>query len=434
MAKKMHLTGFMLFAPAPHMIMSWVYPREKIRYQWYEPEYWETIARTLERGKFDMFFFADGWAGGTNAAGVRYAIQFPNHDPVTLVTYLSAITKKLGFAVTMSTTFYPPFMLARKLATLDHLTKGRIGWNIVSSISTAEARNFGMDDLPPHDERYDRADEYMEACYRLWESWEPDAMLMDMENGVFADPAKVHRVDFQGQWYKTQGPLTVIPSPQRRPYLFQAGQSERGREFAAKHAECIFAAAMGTKHMREFCDDIAARVERYGRDPATVKIIWGAQPLVAKTTADAKEQQAAIRARIPLEASLTMMSGHFNYDVTKLDLDTPLSELKLEVSGVKGLLDLYRQSNPRITLREIANTYLSGSEDNPLVGSPEQVADYMQYLLEEGGGDGFQITPSYYAPDYYDDLVTLLIPVLQRRGVFRTEYSGGTLREAMTRG
>jgi FMN-dependent oxidoreductase (nitrilotriacetate monooxygenase family) len=272
----------------------------------------------------------------------------------------------------------------------------------------------------------------MEACYRLWDSWEPDAMLMDMENGVFADPAKVHRVDFQGKWYKTQGPLTVIPSPQRRPYLFQAGQSERGREFAAKHAECIFAAAMGTKQMREFCDDIAARGERYGRNPSTVKIIWGAQPLVARTTADAKAQQAEIRARIPLEASLTLMSGHFNYDVTKLDIDIPLSELKLEVSGTKGLLDLYRQSNPRITLREIAKSYLSGSEDNPLVGSPEQVADYMQYLLEEGGGDGFQITPSYYAPDYYEDLVKLLIPVLQRRGVFRTEYSGGTLREAMT--
>ena len=434
MTKKMHLTGFMLFAPAPHMIMSWVYPREKIRYQWYEPQYWETIAQTLERGKFAMFFFADGWAGGTNPVGVRYAIQFPNHDPVALVTYLSAITKKLGFAVTMSTTFYPPFMLARKLATLDHLTKGRIGWNIVSSISTAEARNFGMDDLPPHDERYDRADEYMEACYRLWDSWEPDAMLMDMENGIFADPAKVHRVDFQGQWYKTQGPLTVIPSPQRRPYLFQAGQSERGQEFAAKHAECIFAAAMGIKQMRKFCDDIAARVERYGRDPSTVKIIWGAQPLVAKTTADAKEHQAAIRARIPLEASLVLMSGHFNYDLTTLNIDTPLSELNLEVSGTKGLLDMYRQSNPHITLREIAGSYLAASEDNPLIGAPEQVADYMQYLLEEGGGDGFQITPSYYAPDYCEDLVTLLIPVLQRRGVVRTEYTGRTLRDSMTQG
>lgn len=231
MPKQMHLTGFMLFAPAPHMIMSWVYPKEKITYQWYETEYWESIAKTLERGKFDMFFFADGWAGGTNAAAVRYAIQFPNHDPVSLVSYLSAVTKKLGFAVTMSTTFYNPFMLTRKLATLDHLTKGRIGWNIVSSISTAEARNFGMDDLPPHDERYDRADEYMQVCYRLWDSWEDDAM---------------------------------------------------------------------------------------------------------------------------------------------------------------------------------------------------------QYLLEEGGGDGFQITPSYYAPDYYEDLVSLLIPVLQQRGVFRTHYTGKTLREYMT--
>lgn len=163
-----------------------------------------------------------------------------------------------------------------------------------------------------------------------------------------------------------------------------------------------------------------------------VKIIWGAQPLVAKTTADAKEHQAAIRARIPLEASLVLMSGHFNYDLTTLNIDTPLSELNLEVSGTKGLLDMYRQSNPHITLREIAGSYLAANEDNPLIGAPEQVADYMQYLLEEGGGDGFQITPSYYAPDYYEDLVTLLIPVLQRRGVVRTEYTGRTLRDSMT--
>ena len=195
----------MLFAPAPHMPLSWIYPREKITYQWYETEYWESIARTLERGKFDMLFLADGFAGGINPDQVRYAIQFPSHDPVSLVSYLSAIAKKLGFAVTMSTTFYPPFLLARMLATLDHLTKGRMGWNIVSSISTIEARNFGMDDLPPHDERYDRADEYMEACYALWNSWEDDALVMDMDQQIFADPAKVHRVDFNGQWYKHRG-------------------------------------------------------------------------------------------------------------------------------------------------------------------------------------------------------------------------------------
>jgi len=432
MAKKIHLTGFMLFAPAPHMIMSWVYPREKIKYQWYEIEYWEHIAKTLERGKFDMFFFADGWAGGTSPVGVRYAIQFPNHDPVSLVAYLSAVVKKLGFAVTMSTSFYPPFMLTRTLSTLDHITKGRIGWNIVCSLGSAEARNFGADSLPQHDERYDRADEYMELCYKLWDSWEDDALMMDMERGIFADPNKIHPVNFKGKWHRVDGPMTVIPSPQRRPYLFQAGSSERGREFAARHAECVFATAIGVKGMREFCDDMAARAERHGRNPNDIKIIWGAQPLVAPSQSEAREKMHEIRARIPLEASLSLMAGHFGLDLSKVDIDKPVGDI--DVPGTKGMLDAYRKSNPNITFREIAKTYLSGSDDNAMVGTPQQVADCMQYLVEEGGGDGFQITPAYYAPDYFDDLVNQLVPVLQSRGALRTEYAGRFLRDYMTSG
>jgi alkanesulfonate monooxygenase SsuD/methylene tetrahydromethanopterin reductase-like flavin-dependent oxidoreductase (luciferase family) len=186
--------------------------------------------------------------------------------------------------------------------------------------------------------------------------------------------------------------------------------------------------------MREFCTDIAARAERHGRNPADIKILWGAQPLVAKTTTEAKERAEEIRARIPLEASLALMSSHFNVDLSPFDVDTPLSQLNLNVSGLQGILDLYRQTNPNVTLRYVAARYLSGSDRNPFVGTPEEVADAMQQFLEEGGGDGFQITPSYYAPDYYADLVNLLVPVLQKRGVFRTEYTGQTLRERMTRG
>lgn len=423
----MHLTGFMLFAPAPHVIASWVYPPEKIRYQWYENEYWESIAQTLERGKFDLFFFADGWAGGTDPIGVRYAVQFPNHDPVSLVTYLSAVTKKLGFAVTMSTTFYPPYMLARKLATLDHLTKGRIGWNIVTSLSRAEARNFGMEELPPHDERYDRADEFVEICNQLWNSWDDDALIMDMENCIFADPDKIHKLDFRGKWHDVRGPSPVIPSPQRKPYIFQAGQSERGRQFAAEHAECIFASVKGTEQMRSFCEDIATRADKLGRDPNKIKILWSAQPIVAETESEAREKYDTIRERAPFEATLTVMSAHFNYDLFSLDPDKPLG--KLEVSGSKGLLEAHTKDNPNVTLREIAASYFTSGDKGLLVGSPEQVADQMQHLLAEGGGDGFQISPSYYAPDFFDDIVEGLIPVLQSRGAFRDEYSGRTLRD-----
>lgn len=430
---KMHLTGFMLYCPAPHMIMSWVYPEDKMDAgKWYDVEYWASVARTLERGKFDMLFFADGWAGGVNAPGIKYAIQFPTQDPTVLVPYLSAVAPKLSYAITMSTTFYEPYMLARKMGTLDHITKGKIGWNIVCSISSGEAKNFGMEELPPHDLRYDRADEFMEVCHKLWNSWEPGALLMDMQNKIFADPEKIHKINHIGKLFKCQGPLTVPPSPQGHPYLFQAGASDRGRQFAAEHAECVFAVGNGVKQMRAFEDDMKTRFDRAGRDPDKLRIIWSAQPIVADSESEARDRLKEIRARIPLEASLALMSGHFNLDLSKFDVDTPVNQLTdLVVTGTKGMFEVYTKTNPAITLREIAGTYLSGSDDNPMAGTSAQIADHMVYLLEEGGGDGFQITPSYYAPHYYRDIVDNLIPVLVKRGVFRDEYEAQTLRDIM---
>ena len=297
----------------------------------------------------------------------------------------------------------------------------------MSSTSTAEARNFGLESLPAHDDRYERADEYMQVCYDLWNSWDPDAVQMDMEHKVFADPSKVHRVDFQGQWYQVQGPFTVIPSARRRPFLFQAGQSDRGRAFAAQHAEGIFSAARGVKQMRAFCEDIASRAERLGRNPDDIPIMWAGQPLVAESASEARERWAAIRARIPLEASLAQMSMHFNLDLSQFDIDVPVQDL--DVPGTRGLFEMYQKYDVNITLRDIAKTYLTGSDTNPLVGTPSQVADAMQHFLEEGGGNGFQITPPFYAPDYYEDLVNLLVPELQKRGVYRDDYTGTTLRE-----
>ncbi|MDF1721064.1 MAG: NtaA/DmoA family FMN-dependent monooxygenase [Minwuia sp.] len=434
MSISIRLTGFMLYCPAPHMIMSWVYPKEKIRHQWSDVEYWAEIASTLEGGGFDLLFFADGLGGGNNAPSAKYGIQFPTHDPLTLIPYLAAKTTELGFAVTMSTTFYPPYLLARKLASLDHITKGRIGWNIVCSIASGEARNFGMERLPPHDERYDRADEFMEVVQKLWHSWDDDALLMDMEHGIFADPDKIHTIDFSGKWFKVQGPLAVLPSPQRYPYLFQAGSSDRGRAFAAQHAECVFGIANGTKQMGEFVQDVRDRTERAGRDPAAMKFIWSAQPLVAETEVEARTRHAEIRERIPIEAQLALMSAHWNLDLTRYDLDKPVQDLNLDVQGTKGMLEGYVRGNPDITLRDIAGNYLSSSDNSPMVGTASQVADYLVYLIEEGGGDGFQITPSYYAPDFYRDIVATLVPELRRRGVLRSDHEPSmTLRERMAR-
>ncbi len=427
----MHLTGFMIYCPAPHTTMSWVYPREKIRHQWYEVGYWEEIARTLEEGMFDMFFFADGWGGG-NEIGIRYAVQFPAADPTVLVPRLSAVTKHLGFAVTMSTTFYPPYMLARKLATLDHVTEGRISWNIVTSINTGEARRFGLEALPGHDERYDRAEEYLDICFRLFHSWDDDAMVMDMERKIFADVDKVDRFRYDGRWYSTTGPLSVVPSPQRVPYLVQAGSSDRGRDFAARWAEAVFASELSMPSMASFCEDLSTRTEAAGRDPAQLRVLWSASPIVAKSESEARERQAEIIARIPLEASIAMMSGHLNVNLSAFAPDTRLSTLEGSVDGTQGMFDMWRRNGEDPTIAEAAARYGSGGLGrSALLGTPAQVADEMITLLREGGGHGFQLTPPYYAPDYYRDIVDLLIPELQRLGVHRSAYGPGTLRDRM---
>ncbi len=429
----MHLTGFMVHCPAPHTLMSWIYPREKTRHYWYEPEYWQTIARTLERGKFDMFFFADqlaaydAYKGGMEPT-LRYALQFPIHDPVVLVPALSTVTEKLGFAITMSATYYAPYMLVRKLSTLDHLTKGRVGWNIVTSFHGNEARNLGLEMVIPHDERYERAEEYMEVCYQLWNSWDSDAVVMDMERGVFADPTKVRKIDFKGRWFQCTGPSSVVPSPQGHPVLIQAGASGRGREFAAKHAECIFGLQRTPQAMRAFADDIRARAKKCGRKPEDIKILWGVIPIVGKTEEEAKAKKRAGLERIPIEAGLALMSGHFDYDLSQLDLDQPFESL--EVPGIQGMVEIFtQQPGKKPTLREVATLYGAGIAMPHLIGTSEQVADQLAYLHKEGGGDGFQFSPAYYGPDYFEEIVDLLIPVLQKRGLFRKEYEGRILRE-----
>lgn len=432
----MHLSGFMIHCPAPHTMLSWVHDEKVAAHRWHEPGYWQSIAQTLEKGKFDMFFFADQWAAydiykDTMDPVLQYAVQFPVHDPTVLIPALSAVTKKLGYTVTMSTTFYPPFMLARKLSTLDHVTQGRIGWNIVTSFHRNEMRNFGLDELIPHDERYARAEEYIDVCKRLWGSWDADAVIMNMQHGLFADPAKVRKIDFKGKWYSCTGPASVIPSPQGTPYLVQAGASAAGRDYAAQHAEAIFGLQLSLESMRAFVDDIARRALKFGRKPGDIKIMWGVIPIVGKTAEEAAEKERVLMARIPLDAGMALMSAHFGIDLSKYELDAPLK--KMDIPGIQGILDAFMSMPGKtITLRDAVTQYGAGVAMPHIVGTPEQVADRMEHLLLHGGGDGFQISPGYYAPAYFQDIVELLIPVLQERGLFRKEYSGTTLRDHMS--
>ncbi|HVB81514.1 MAG TPA: LLM class flavin-dependent oxidoreductase [Candidatus Binataceae bacterium] len=435
MKKLMHLMGFVLNSPMNHTIGSWAHPRNNVNYHYAQPEVWQHIARTLERGRFDGVFFADQLAAYGNFRGntdeaLRHALQFPVHDPLLLIPMMAAVTDCLGFASTLSVTYYPPYMAVRKLSTLDHLTKGRIGWNIVTSLHTGEARNMGLKEMIPHDLRYERADEYMEVCYKLWDSWEPDAVVMDRDGDIFADPAKVHPINHEGKWFTCPGFSCVIPSPQGRPVLFQAGASGAGRDFCAKHAEAAFIIQYTPRAMKLVAADLKERTRKFGRKPEDLKITCGIQVIVGGTEEEARAKQQVINDRVPYEAGLALLSGHTNYDLSKFDPDKPVDEIS-GIQGAQGLFDaLVKMHNVRLTLREIGKIY-GGSVAMPqIVGTPEQVADQMEYIMKEADADGFNITPTY-TPGSFDEFVDLVVPILQKRGVHRKEYTTKTLRESV---
>jgi FMN-dependent oxidoreductase (nitrilotriacetate monooxygenase family) len=430
----MRLFGFMINSPMNHTILSWAHPKSTQGEQFVHAEFWQEIARTLERGCFDGLFLADSFAPydvykDTVEPTVRYGVIVPQHDPVLLVPAMALATRQLGFAVTMSTNAYHPYVLARTMSSLDHLTHGRIGWNVVTGVSRSEYRNLSMTDYIPHDERYERADEYLDLCDRLWASWDPDAVVMDRESGVYADPAKVHRVNFKGTYYSSAGPLVAMSSPQRRPVIFQAGSSGRGRDFAARHAEVVFSIQLHSRAMRAYSDDLRARAERFGRRPEAVKVICGVQAFVGPTEAAAREEQRAMLARIPLEAALARLSGSFGYDFSQVDLDQPLEVIESQASQglVAALTTMYGAS---MTVREAALRWGASIGMPQIVGTAEQVADQLQTLFEEGGGDGFNLTPTH-TPGSFADFVDTVVPLLQRRGLVQREYTGETFRERL---
>lgn len=433
--KKMHLVGFMLNSPMCHSVSSWTHPRDRAGYSWSEPEVWQDIARTLERGKFDCLFLADvmapfGKYKNRTDEAVRYAIQFPAHDPFTLIPAMSVVTQHLGFAATASTTYNDPYSLARLLSSMDHVTKGRIGWNIVTSIQTNEARNYGQQEMPPHDERYARAHEFLEVCNKLWTSWEPDAVIMDKAAKIFTDPSKVKPINHKGQFFDVAGPLCCAPSPQGRPVIIQAGASSQGRDYAAQHAEYVFGIQLNAAGMRAFSDDVRKRaVEQFGRDPNHIKIMYGIQIILGHTEAEAKAKQKMMADLVPFEAGMAILSGHLNFDWSEFDLDAPLENIKTE--GVQGILDALVGmigGEKKLTLREAAIMHGRSVSMPQIVGTAEQVADQLEAMLDEGGGDGFQITPTY-VPGSFQEIVDGLVPVLQKRGRHREAYTGETLRD-----
>ena len=432
---KMHLMWFCAFSPhAGFGLDGWAGPQTGNGYDWTQPKLWQDMAVVLERAKFDLIMLGDSLAvpgtyQGRMDAYLRYAEHAPFHDPSPLIAIMAAATSRIGLALTLSTTFCPPFLLARLMTTLDHLSSGRAAWNVVTSYKIEEALNFGYHELLDHDQRYDRADEYLELCAQLWSSWEPDAVVMDPRTNTFADPTKVHAIDFQGAHYRSRGPLNVTPSPQGRPVIIQAGTSERGQDFAAQHAEAIIAPRETAKEMKQFYDQFKARVRKFGRAPEACKIFFLAKPIIADTNEAAQERADTLYANAPVEAGLAALSTLLQTDLSAYDLDQPLpaSLERQAIQGIRSQLDRFYLAGQTPTLREIATRKVS-LDSAPFIGTPERVADSLARTMEEVGGDGFAIRQGIW-PGYVNPFVEQVIPLLQQRGVVRTEYAGTMLRD-----
>lgn len=433
--RKIHLLGFVQHGVINHASTMWAHPRDKIGYHWSRPEYWRDLGRTMERGLFDAMFIADELAPyntfeNSSDATVRYAGQCPVHAPETVVPIVGAFTKHLGIGVTLSTSFVRPYMMARNLASLDHLTGGRVGWNIVTSYSKSEFQAMGLDNLTPRDKRYEVVDEYMEICYQFWDSWEDDAIIYDRETGVFANPDKVREIDFDGEYFKCKGRGFVAPSPQRRPVLWQAGSSPQGRDFAAKHAESVFGIFPNPKKMRDYAEDIRRLASDHGRNPDDVKLIYGLQTVIDRDHNRAVERYEELKERVQIGSAMAIMSGHTGVDFSQYDLDDNLEDV--DAQGIRGLFDaiLDAKDGEPVTVREAAQIYGMSIGAPVAVGTPEEVADQMEVYVDEGGCNGFMMLATD-TPGCFNDMTELLVPELQRRGRFRTRYPGTTLRDSL---
>ncbi|MBB1493139.1 LLM class flavin-dependent oxidoreductase [Paracoccus sp. MC1854] len=389
------------------------------------------LAREAERGLFDAYFLADGLAvafgGGTEGGNAKVA----GFEPVTLFAALAPLTTNLGFIATASTTYEEPYNTARKFASLDLISGGRAGWNVVTTTSDAAAQNFNLDRQLPHADRYKRAVEHVDVVRTLWDSFEDDAFVRDKDSGVFYDTGRVHYTDHAGAHFKVKGPLNVSRSPQGHPVIVQAGQSEDGRGLAAATAEVIFTAHQRLGTAQEFYRDIKARARGLGRDPGHILIMPGVSPFVGRTEAEACEKYDRLTGLILEEDGIALIKGLTGgaLDLTGHDLDGPLPDLA-PTEGNQSRQALIRQiaDENGFTIRQLYQWVASARGHFTVVGTPAQIADTLQEWFESEGADGFNILPPWL-PTGLTDFVNLVIPELQRRGLFRTEYEGQTLRE-----
>jgi FMN-dependent oxidoreductase (nitrilotriacetate monooxygenase family) len=427
----MHLIGFYMHSPINHTVMSWTDPEDNRVEGMQLFEHWKRLARTLERGKFDAAFFADTPGGMERYKEsfddyVRYGVTWPCHDPMALLGVMLAETKHLGLAVTASTAGTHPYHTVRRLSTLDYLSGGRVGWNIVSGHLRGEHRALGLDQIE-HDQRYDQADEYMDICYALWNGVKADAILFDGKTGHFADPSKVAVVDYAGAHYRCYTVSPTLPSAQGRPVLFQAGSSGRGQKFALKHSDVVFAIQPRAEGMSAFVKKLGEASSAEGRAEPP-KVVFGIQCVLGGTEAEAKRHQADMAERIPLDAALSRMSGTLGIDFSKIDLDRPLAANSTDASRGMLMALANMTGDGNATARDAARMFGASTGMPQLVGTPEQVADQLEQLWRASDCHGFNITPTTNIKSV-EDFVDGVVPLLQAKGIFRTDYESETFRD-----
>ena len=391
--------------------------------------YYQELAQRAEAAKFDAVFFADGPALADN---IRYAARF-RVEPITWLTAIAAVTSRIGLIGTASTTYNEPYNLARLFASLDHISGGRAGWNIVTTSAPQAAQNFGLPEHPPHDERYDKAREFLDVITKLWDSWEDDAVINDPVSGIFADADKIHAINHIGRHFRVRGPFNTARSPQGRPVYVQAGSSDDGRGFAAYHAEAIFTAHQTLASAREFYADIKARARAFDRNPEHIRVLPGLSPFIGSTTAEAKRLEEEFNDLIQPEYSLTQLRQMVGIDLSGFDLDGPFPRHLIDTSGPRGVasrfqlvIDIVDRERP--TIRQLVQRLAGGRGHFVLAGTPEEIDDHIQTWFEGGAADGFNVMPPWLTGGF-DAFAEHVVPILRRRGLFREEYEGKTLRD-----
>ncbi|WP_404295311.1 LLM class flavin-dependent oxidoreductase (plasmid) [Microvirga sp. RSM25] len=391
--------------------------------------YYQELAQRAEAAKFDAIFFADGPSLPEN---VRYSSRL-RFEPITWLAAIAAATQKIGLIATASTTYTEPYNLARLFASLDHLSKGRAGWNIVTTGDAGAAQNFGLPEHPPHRDRYEKAREFLEVVTKLWDSWEDGALVADPESGVFADTDKVHSIDHIGKHYRVRGPLNIARSPQGRPVYVQAGSSDDGRSFAAQHAEAIFTAHQTLASAQSFYADIKTRAAALGRRPDHIRVLPGISPYLGSTQAEADKLEEELNDLVQPAASLEQLKRMIGVDLTGHDLDAPFPRHLVDTGGLKAVasrfqlvVDIIDREKP--TIRQLIQRLAGGRGHWVLAGTPVRIADAIQTWFEQGAADGFNVMPPWLTGGF-DAFASEVVPILRKRGLFREEYSGDTLRD-----